>query len=121
MASHSRIYANQTAPPAHLIFGCTTWWSSRRARCPHAVCFPPGGRSDPKELIDSSPILDDPNAGEVHQDHGGKVFLKLKVAKEDMGRVIGRQGRVANAMRMLLNVAASRHGKQAYLDVEDPQ
>jgi predicted RNA-binding protein YlqC (UPF0109 family) len=38
-----------------------------------------------------------------------------------MGRVIGRQGKVANAMRMLLNVAASRHGKQAYLDVEDPR
>jgi predicted RNA-binding protein YlqC (UPF0109 family) len=35
--------------------------------------------------------------------------------------VIGRQGRVANAMRMLLNVSASRSGKQAYLDVEDPQ
>ena len=38
-----------------------------------------------------------------------------------MGRVIGRQGRVANAMRLLLNVSASRAGKQAYLDVEDPQ
>ena len=37
-----------------------------------------------------------------------------------MGRVIGKQGRVANAMRMLLNVAAARQGNQASLDVEDP-
>ena len=49
------------------------------------------------------------------------VLLKLQVNQEDMGRVIGRQGRVANAMRMLLNVSASRNGKQAHLDVEDPQ
>jgi predicted RNA-binding protein YlqC (UPF0109 family) len=45
----------------------------------------------------------------------------LHVAKEDMGRVIGRGGRVANAMRMLLNVAALRSDKQASLDVEDPR
>jgi uncharacterized protein len=49
------------------------------------------------------------------------VTYKLQVAKEDMGRVIGRSGRVANAMRTLLNVAAAREGKQASLDVVDPQ
>jgi predicted RNA-binding protein YlqC (UPF0109 family) len=38
-----------------------------------------------------------------------------------MGRVIGKNGRVANAMRLLLNVAATREGKQASLDVVDPQ
>jgi hypothetical protein len=38
-----------------------------------------------------------------------------------MGRVIGKGGRVANAMRILLNVAAARSGKQASLDVEDPR
>ncbi|OGO26176.1 MAG: RNA-binding protein [Chloroflexi bacterium RBG_16_54_11] len=77
-----------------------------------------------KELIEfiAASLVDDPTQVRVSQDQkGGKVFLKLKVAREDMGRVIGRQGRVANAMRLLLNVAASRHGKQAYLDVEDPQ
>ena len=67
-------------------------------------------------------LVDDPTQVRVAQEQrGGKVYIKLKVAKEDMGRVIGRQGRVANAMRMLLNVAATRTGKQAYLDVEDPQ
>jgi hypothetical protein len=38
-----------------------------------------------------------------------------------MGRVIGRGGRVANAMRRLVNVAATREGKEADLDIVDPQ
>jgi predicted RNA-binding protein YlqC (UPF0109 family) len=52
--------------------------------------------------------------------HGSHVTLELHVAKEDMGRVIGRGGRVANAMRMLLRVAAERDGCQATLDVSEP-
>jgi hypothetical protein len=77
-----------------------------------------------KELIEfiATSLVDDPTQVRVAQEHrGGKTYIKLKVAKEDMGRVIGRQGRVANAMRLLLNVSAVRSGKQAYLDVEDPQ
>jgi predicted RNA-binding protein YlqC (UPF0109 family) len=77
-----------------------------------------------KELIEyiATSLVDDPTQVRVYQEtRTGKTFLKLRVAKEDMGRVIGRQGRVANAMRVLLNVAASRSGKQAYLDVEEPQ
>jgi predicted RNA-binding protein YlqC (UPF0109 family) len=45
----------------------------------------------------------------------------LRVAKEDMGRVIGKSGKVANAMRVLLRVAAAREGKQANLDVIEPR
>lgn len=77
-----------------------------------------------KELIEyiATSLVDDPTQVRVYQENrAGKTFVKLRVAKEDMGRVIGRQGRVANAMRVLLNVAASRGGKQAYLDVEEPQ
>jgi predicted RNA-binding protein YlqC (UPF0109 family) len=77
-----------------------------------------------KDLIEfiATSLVDDPTQVRVSQEQrAGKFFIKLKVAKEDMGRVIGRQGRVANAMRLLLNVSASRHGKQVYLDVEDPQ
>lgn len=77
-----------------------------------------------KELVEfiATSLVDDPTQVHVAQDNrGGKTYIRLKVAKEDMGRVIGRQGRVANAMRLLLNVSASRSGKQAYLDVEDPQ
>jgi len=41
----------------------------------------------------------------------------LRVAREDMGRVIGKQGRVANAMRTLLKVAAAKQGKRAILEI----
>ena len=77
-----------------------------------------------KELIEyiATSLVDDPTQVRVAQEHrGGKIFLKLRVAKEDMGRVIGKQGRIANAMRALLNVSAARTGKQIVLDVEDPQ
>ncbi len=52
--------------------------------------------------------------------HGNRVTLELSVAKDDMGRVIGRGGRVANAIRTLLRVAAERDGCQATLDVMEP-
>jgi predicted RNA-binding protein YlqC (UPF0109 family) len=52
---------------------------------------------------------------------GDRVRLELSVAKEDMGRVIGRSGKVANAIRTLLWVAAEREGKQATLDVTEPE
>ncbi|MBN2149338.1 MAG: KH domain-containing protein [Anaerolineales bacterium] len=77
-----------------------------------------------KELIEyvAMSLVDDPTQVKVYQEQrGSKLYIKLKVAKEDMGRVIGRQGRVANAIRTLLNVAATRGGKQAYLDIEDPE
>ncbi|MBU2611871.1 MAG: KH domain-containing protein [Chloroflexi bacterium] len=52
--------------------------------------------------------------------HGSRVTLELQVAKDDMGRVIGKNGRVANAMRTLLRVAAERDGLQVALDVVEP-
>lgn len=51
---------------------------------------------------------------------GDRVRIELSVAKEDMGRVIGKNGRVANAIRALLRVAADREGVQATLDVLEP-
>jgi predicted RNA-binding protein YlqC (UPF0109 family) len=77
-----------------------------------------------KELIEyiARSLVDDPSQVRVTQvRRGPEINFKLHVAKEDMGRVIGRGGRVANAMRMLLNVAALRSDKQASLDVEDPR
>ena len=77
-----------------------------------------------KELIEyiATSLVDDPSQVHVSQfRRGTEINFKLHVAKEDMGRVIGRGGRVANAMRMLLNVAASRSDRQASLDVEDPR
>lgn len=77
-----------------------------------------------KELIEfiSTSLVDDPTQVQVEQTRrGGQFMLKLQVSKEDMGRVIGRGGKVANAMRTLLRVAAAREGKQAVLDIIEPQ
>jgi hypothetical protein len=77
-----------------------------------------------KELVEyiSLSLVDDPSQVFVSQFRsGGKENLELHVAREDMGRVIGKGGRVANAMRVLLRVAAAREGKQASLDVAEPK
>ena len=47
----------------------------------------------------------------------GRVVLKLEVADEDKGKIIGRQGRVAQAMRVLLRVAAVKNGTRATLEI----
>ncbi len=52
--------------------------------------------------------------------HGNRVTLELSVSKDDMGRVIGKGGRVANSIRTLLRVAAERDGSQVTLDVVEP-
>ena len=77
-----------------------------------------------KELIEfiSRSLVDDPTQVQVREvQKRSMVYLKLRVAKEDMGRVIGKGGRVANAMRALLKVAAAREGRKAALDVVDPR
>jgi predicted RNA-binding protein YlqC (UPF0109 family) len=77
-----------------------------------------------KELIEyiSRSLVDDPTQVTISEHMSrGTVNLELSVAREDMGRVIGKGGQVANAMRLLLRVAAAREGKQANLDVVDPK
>ncbi len=77
-----------------------------------------------KTLIEyiAKSLVEDPDAVEVTEiRHGNSVNLVLKVGKEDMGRIIGKNGRVANAIRILLRVAATREGKRATLDVAEPQ
>jgi predicted RNA-binding protein YlqC (UPF0109 family) len=78
-----------------------------------------------KELIEyiARSLVDDPTQVEVEQ-HGGhsSLNMSLQVAKEDMGRVIGRGGRVANAMRTLLRVSASKEQfKRINLDIVEPE
>ncbi|MCE2404929.1 MAG: KH domain-containing protein [Dehalococcoidia bacterium] len=46
-----------------------------------------------------------------------RVVLRLEVADEDKGKIIGRQGRVAQAMRVLLRVAAVKSGTRAVLEI----
>ena len=63
-------------------------------------------------------LVEDPTEVRVtERTSPGEVQLELEVAPEDMGRVIGRAGRVASAMRMLLRVAAVKHGVRATLDI----
>ena len=67
-------------------------------------------------------LVDDPTQVYIEQrSRGDSVHFELEVAKEDMGRVIGKGGRVANAMRALLRVAAAREQKRASLDIVDPK
>jgi predicted RNA-binding protein YlqC (UPF0109 family) len=76
-----------------------------------------------KELIEylAKSLVENPEAVVVNQTtHGGRVKLELTVAKEDMGRVIGKNGRIANAIRTLLRVAAEKDGRQVSLDVMEP-
>ena len=76
-----------------------------------------------KDLIESiaKQLVDDPSQVFVSEiDEGARVRVELKVAKEDMGRVIGKGGRVANSIRVLLRVAAAREGKRATLDIVEP-
>ncbi|MGD8555512.1 MAG: KH domain-containing protein [Anaerolineales bacterium] len=63
-------------------------------------------------------IVDNPTEVRVRQSvRDGRIRLELVVAETDMGRVIGRKGRVANAMRSLLRVAAARKGMRASLEI----
>lgn len=73
-----------------------------------------------KELIEyiAKSLVDDPSSVKVTEVEGASaIILELRVAPEDMGRVIGRGGRVANAMRTLLRVVAAKQGKRASLEI----
>ncbi|MBI3151344.1 MAG: KH domain-containing protein [Chloroflexi bacterium] len=75
-----------------------------------------------KDLIEyiAKSLVEHPEEVSVTQSNGGRVRIELSVAKDDMGRVIGKGGKVANSIRTLLRVAAERQGKQATLDVTEP-
>ena len=63
-------------------------------------------------------LVDDPSQVRVSEIEGSNtVIFELRVAPEDMGRVIGKGGRVANAMRTLLRVVAARQGRRATLEI----
>ncbi len=55
----------------------------------------------------------------TEQERRGMTILELNTAPGDMGKIIGRQGRTAAALRTLVAVTAERHGKRAQLDIRD--
>jgi predicted RNA-binding protein YlqC (UPF0109 family) len=76
-----------------------------------------------KDLIEyiAKSLVEHPEEVQVSQSgNGSRVRIELNVSKDDMGRVIGKGGKVANSIRILLRVAAEREGKQATLDVMEP-
>ena len=74
-----------------------------------------------KELVEylTKNLVEEPDAVLVDEKERGRgiVDMRLHVAREDMGRVIGRNGRVANAIRNLVRVAAARQGKKVNLEI----
>ncbi len=76
-----------------------------------------------KELIEyiATSLVSDPSQVHIEQiRRGSQVILKLEVAKEDMGRIIGRNGKVANSIRVLLRVSAAKENKKVILDIVEP-
>jgi predicted RNA-binding protein YlqC (UPF0109 family) len=66
-------------------------------------------------------LVENPDEVEVTEveETDGEVVLELEVADEDLGRVIGRGGRVANALRAVMKAAATREDKRVVVDILD--
>jgi predicted RNA-binding protein YlqC (UPF0109 family) len=63
-------------------------------------------------------IVDDPDDVEIHVVEGEKsTIFELKVAPSDIGKVIGKNGRIAKAIRTILNAAIAKSGKRISLDI----
>jgi hypothetical protein len=73
-----------------------------------------------KELVEylAKSLVNDPAAVNVTEsEREDTAVFELKVAKEDLGRVIGRQGRTAKSIRALLNAAASKTNRKVILEI----
>lgn len=73
-----------------------------------------------KELVEyiAKSLVDDPSQVYVSEIEGeASVILELRVGPADMGRVIGKGGRTANAIRTLVRVLAAKQGKRAILEI----
>ena len=67
-----------------------------------------------KSLVDA---LDEVSVNVIEGEKS--TILELKVAQEDVGKVIGKQGRIAKAIRTILSASATRDGKRATLEILD--
>ena len=65
-------------------------------------------------------LVDNPDSVQISEEEkDNKVIFKIKVAQVDIGKIIGKQGRTAQSMRVLLSAVAAKSGKRAILEVED--
>jgi len=77
---------------------------------------------DYKELVAYmvKSLVDNPDQVEIHEIEGEKsTILELKVTKEDIGKVIGKHGRIARAIRTIINASATKTGKRVVLEILD--
>lgn len=75
-----------------------------------------------KELISTiaQALVDDPDGVEVSEVEADQnCLIELRVAKGDVGKVIGKEGRTAQSMRTLLTAASTKLGRRAHLDIVD--
>lgn len=73
-----------------------------------------------KEFIEyiAKHLVDHPDGVSLEmEEKEGKIVLKLRVAETDVGKIIGRSGRTASALRTLLRAVAAKEGKRAVLDI----
>ncbi len=73
-----------------------------------------------KELVEylARQLVSNPDAVEVKETQGDTAsVLELKVAKDDLGRIIGKQGRTAKSIRTIVNAAASRTNRKVVLEI----
>ena len=63
-------------------------------------------------------LVDDPDSVEVHEiDEGRTTTYEVTVAEDDLGKIIGKQGRVANALRTVAKAAALKEHKNVYVKI----
>jgi uncharacterized protein len=75
-----------------------------------------------KEFIEfiAKNLVDEPDAVRVDETvEDNKVTLRLHVAKSDLGKVIGKQGRTAKSMRTLLTAVSAKHNKSGQLEIDE--
>ncbi|MBA1333829.1 MAG: KH domain RNA binding protein YlqC [Firmicutes bacterium] len=73
-----------------------------------------------KELVEliARALVDNPESVEVNQVEGEQsIIIELKVAPDDMGKVIGKQGRIAKAIRTIVKAAATRDSKRVVVEI----
>ena len=75
-----------------------------------------------KELVEiiAKALVDKPDEVTVSQrEDGNAIVVELKVAQSDMGKVIGKQGRIAKALRTVVKAASSKEDKKVIVDILD--
>ncbi|WP_017750635.1 KH domain-containing protein [Clostridium tyrobutyricum] len=73
-----------------------------------------------KELVEiiAKSLVDNPDMVQVNEIKGEQsIILELKVAQEDMGKVIGKQGRIAKAIRTVVKAAATKQNKRVVVEI----